>query len=180
MLNIKGSGAPLTWLLKLWYQKMRKPLLRRSCFGRAELWVSWGSSSLAHNSTSCPTSPSSLTPHQDCYFTKETVTIRQLPDFLLPDCRFTFTHTHPPSVSGTGVVPAGRSGRRPLLLWAPHCTNWPHIFPGTFLSVYRWAQAPYFGGVGTWWSFCLKFFSPTWPPFPGQVSGLKRLSEPPT
>ena len=128
MLNIKGSGAPLTWLLKLWYQKMRKPLLRRSCFGRAELWVSWGSSSLAHNSTSCPTSPSSLTPHQDCYFTKETVTIRQLPDFLLPDCRFTFTHTHRPGVSGTGVVPAGRSGRRPLLLWAPHCTSWPLSF----------------------------------------------------
>lgn len=95
MLSIEGSGAPLTWLLKLWYQKMRRPLLR-SCFGRAELWVSSAPPVLPIIALSATASPSSLMPHQDCYFTKKTVAIRQLPHFLLSN-RQIHLYPHPSS-----------------------------------------------------------------------------------
>lgn len=152
---------------------MRKPLLR-SCFGTAELWVSSAPPLLPIIALPATTSPSSLMPRQDCYFTKKTVAIRQLPHFLLSDWQI-HLYPHPVSVEQAWFLLEAVEGSL-LPLWAPHCIGWPHIFPGSFPSVYRWAQAPYLLW-GCWYLmvFLPEILLPTWPPFPGQGFGLERL-----
>ena len=89
------------------------------------------------------TSPRSLMPHQACCFTKKTVAIRQLSQ--LPASKLTDSPSPTPTLP-VSVEQAWFLLRRPLLPpWAPNCISWPHVFPGSFPSVYRWAQAPYFG-----------------------------------